>query len=62
MECLVEEPNIVYVSPPVTVCGDIHGQFYDLLHLFEVSGPLPDVNYIFLVPHPPPSRPSLIPV
>lgn len=45
----MEEPNVVYVSPPVTVCGDIHGQFYDLMHLFEVSGPLPDVSYIFLV-------------
>lgn len=46
---LMEESNIQPVSSPVTVCGDIHGQFHDLLELFRVSGGLPDsVNYIFL--------------
>ncbi|PNS18759.1 serine/threonine-protein phosphatase ppe1 [Sphaceloma murrayae] len=40
-ECLMEESNIQPVSTPVTVCGDIHGQFYDLLELFNVAGGMP---------------------
>ncbi|KAH7130685.1 serine/threonine protein phosphatase-like protein [Dendryphion nanum] len=40
-ECLMEESNIQPVSTPVTVCGDIHGQFYDLLELFRVAGGMP---------------------
>lgn len=49
-ECLMEESNIQPVRTPVTVCGDIHGQFYDLLELFRVGGGMPtdDVNYVFL--------------
>ena len=47
-EILQEEPNVVQVKAPVIVCGDIHGQLYDLKKLFEVAGKLPNTQYLFM--------------
>lgn len=47
-ELLVKESNVVHVQTPITVVGDIHGQFYDLLEIFKIGGPVPDSNYLFL--------------
>ncbi|KAI9297685.1 serine/threonine protein phosphatase [Neoconidiobolus thromboides FSU 785] len=47
-ELLLEEGNLLRIYSPVTICGDIHGQFHDLMELFKVGGPCPDTNYIFL--------------
>jgi len=47
-EILVEESNVQPVRAPVTLCGDIHGQFHDLLELFNTGGEIPDTSYIFM--------------
>ena len=52
-DLLVEESNVQPVHAPVTVCGDIHGQFYDLLELFKVGEEAPSTSYVFMVALPP---------
>jgi len=47
-DILFEESNIVAIDAPVIVCGDIHGQFYDLLELFTKGGDVKTNKYIFI--------------
>ena len=48
IELFIEEGNVQRVDTPVIICGDIHGQFHDLLALFETGGEIPKKNYLFL--------------
>ena len=47
-EIFINENNVKEVSCPVTICGDIHGQFHDLIELMEIGGSLPNTNYLFM--------------
>jgi diadenosine tetraphosphatase ApaH/serine/threonine PP2A family protein phosphatase len=43
-----EQKMLVELEAPLHVCGDIHGQYYDLLRIFEHCGYPGDFNYLFL--------------
>jgi len=47
-ELLIEESNCQPVKAPVNICGDIHGQFHDLIELFNRGGEIPNSSYIFM--------------
>ena len=47
-ELMLSQPSLLELSPPVKIVGDIHGQYTDLLRLFEMCGFPPDSNYLFL--------------
>ena len=39
---------ILELESPLTICGDVHGHYPDLLKLFELGGFPPNTNYIFM--------------
>jgi len=47
-ELFEAEPNLLKLNDPITVVGDIHGQFFDLVKLLEIGGPAESTQYIFL--------------
>ena len=44
----MEQPVFIELDSPINICGDTHGQFYDLLRLFDYGGEPPKANYLFL--------------
>ena len=47
-DLLSREPNVASVRAPVTIVGDTHGQFHDLVEIFRIAGRAPETNYLFL--------------
>ena len=43
-----EAKMLIELEAPLRVCGDIHGQYYDLLRIFEHCGYPGEYNYLFL--------------
>ncbi|KAJ8557640.1 hypothetical protein K7X08_003265 [Anisodus acutangulus] len=47
-DIFLKQPNLLELEAPIKICGDIHGQYSDLLRLFEYGGFPPKANYLFL--------------
>ncbi|WVQ77980.1 serine/threonine-protein phosphatase PP-Z1 [Cryptococcus sp. DSM 104549] len=47
-EVFLSQPTLIELSPPVKIVGDVHGQYADLIRMFEMCGFPPAANYLFL--------------
>lgn len=47
-EIFLSQPCLLELEAPLKICGDVHGQYPDLLRLFEYGGFPPEANYLFL--------------
>ncbi|CAK9781273.1 unnamed protein product [Cutaneotrichosporon oleaginosum] len=47
-EIFLSQPTLIELSPPVKIVGDVHGQYADLIRMFEMCGFPPQANYLFL--------------
>ncbi|KAI9767139.1 MAG: hypothetical protein M1840_005928 [Geoglossum simile] len=47
-EVFLSQPALIELSPPVKIVGDVHGQYTDLIRMFEMCGFPPNANYLFL--------------
>merc|ERR1711874_602247 len=47
-ELYLQQPILLELEAPLKICGDIHGQYTDLLRIFEHGGFPPEANYLFL--------------
>lgn len=50
-EVLLSQPMLLELGAPIKICGDIHGQYSDLLRLFEYGGFPPEVRFFQNIPH-----------
>ncbi|CAD8103954.1 unnamed protein product [Paramecium sonneborni] len=47
-DIFISQPILLELEAPLKICGDVHGQYFDLLRLFEYGGYPPESNYLFL--------------
>ena len=48
MEVIAGESNLLELQSPIIICGDIHGQLYDLFQLFDAAGKPEDNKFLFM--------------
>ena len=47
-DVFMSQPVLLEVNAPLKICGDVHGQYSDLIQLFELAGWPTVTNYLFL--------------
>lgn len=47
-EIFLSQPTLLELTGPITIVGDLHGQYIDLLRIFTHNGYPPESNYLFL--------------